>query len=79
MVRGESEETDYLKYRGNGEIHDPTKDQFPSKGTGEYEEFNGIVECAQCGKEMAEEDAQFAGNYAVCSARCYGALVGVYC
>jgi len=27
----------------DGEIYDPTKDQFPSRGMGDYEEFNGIL------------------------------------
>lgn len=60
-----------------GVIHDPTRLQFPSAGAGIYEEFNGIVECAQCGKEMKEEDAILDGRYALCSYECYGRFVGV--
>jgi len=62
----------------NGTIHDPTKLQFPSAGNGIYEEFDGIVECSNCGKEMREEEASFASNYAFCSNRCHGQFVGVY-
>lgn len=64
----------------DGTIYDPTKDQFPSKGLGEYEPFNGMVECSQCGKEMKEKDAEFDGNgaYAFCSVRCHGRFIGVF-
>lgn len=62
----------------NGDIIDPTKDQFPSKGYGDYIEFDGVVRCEQCGKEGHEDDFQFAGNYPICSTECYGRLVGVY-
>lgn len=58
-------------------IVDVTKDQFPSKGIGEYEEFDGIVECEQCGKEMKEEDAKFYGNYVFCSGECIARCVGL--
>lgn len=62
-----------------GNIIDPTKDQFPTKGEGAYTEFNGMVECAECSKEMKEEDCpSFHGNYAFCSVRCEGRFIGVY-
>jgi hypothetical protein len=61
----------------NGIIYDPSKLQFPSKGLGVYEEFNGYVECCECGKDMAEDAAIHASNYSVCSTRCYRSLVGV--
>ena len=61
----------------NGKIIDPTVKQFPSKGTGEYVEFNGFVECAQCGKVTEEANASFDSNYAFCSGPCYGKFVGV--
>lgn len=62
-----------------GKIIDPTAAQFPSLGMGIYEEFNGVVECAQCGKEMKEEDVGYAdGNYAFCGSECFGRFVGVY-
>lgn len=60
-----------------GEIIDPTRDQFPSRGRGEYVEFNGIVECSECGKRMREEEAKFDSNYAFCSYECHGRFVGV--
>lgn len=52
--------------RSDGSIHDPTAQQFPSKGLGVYEPFDGTVECAECGKALREEDAAFHGNYAFC-------------
>lgn len=61
-----------------GNIVDPTMFQFPTPGLNNlYEEFNGIVECSECGKEMKEEDAHFAGRYPVCSNECYKSLVGL--
>lgn len=59
-------------------ILDPTAAQFPSKGKGHYEEFNGIVECAECGKQIKLEDADIEGNYAFCSYNCHGRFVGVF-
>ena len=63
--------------RQDGTIYDPTKDQFPSKGQGHYEEFNGICTCENCGKDIPEEKAIFAGNYPCCSQRCACRLVGL--
>lgn len=62
----------------DGTINDPTRDQFPSRGCGEYEEFNGIIECSNCGKEMTEEEAEIEGNYAFCSYKCHGRFVGMF-
>lgn len=59
------------------EIVDPTKDQFPSRGTGYYVEFDGIVHCSECGKEMLEEEAEYESNYCFCSYECHGRFVGV--
>ena len=63
----------------DGTIVDPTKDQFPSKGDGVYVPFDGIVNCAECGKEIPEEKAMIVGNghYAVCSNQCALRLVGL--
>ena len=61
----------------SGTIIDPTKDQFPSRGLGEYVEFDGKVPCAECGKEMDEGDAYIHGNYAFCSSRCLCRFVGL--
>ena len=63
--------------KADGSIHDPTKQQFLSNGQGEYMPFNGIVECAQCGKEMSEDDASFYGNYAFCGMSCQMRFVGL--
>ena len=64
--------------RPDGTIYDPTKDQFPSAGLGTYTEFTGVVACAECGKEVKEEEADFDGNYAFCSYFCHGRFVGVF-
>lgn len=60
----------------DGKVVDPTAKQFPSRGLGEYEEFDGFVECAECGKKIREEKAILTSNYAVCSDRCAMSLVG---
>lgn len=54
----------------DGTIHDPTKLQFPSKGCGEYIEFNGFCTCTVCGKKTKEEDTIFYSNYTYCSDEC---------
>ena len=46
--------------------------------SGTYTEFNGQVTCAECGKQLPEEEASFESNYAFCSSRCFGRFVGVY-
>lgn len=61
----------------SGRIHDETKNQFPSKGIGEYEEYQGICICEECGKEVAEKDVIPMGRYATCSDLCARRLVGV--
>lgn len=63
--------------RVDGTIHDPTAAQFPSRGHGDYEPFDGTVECAECGKSMPEADASFHGNYAFCSCLCQCRFVGI--
>jgi len=61
-----------------GNIHDPTKEQFPSKGIKEfYEEFNGFVECKNCGETIKEENAIMQGRFPVCSGQCALRLVGL--
>lgn len=64
--------------RQDGSIYDPTKLQFPSKGEGRYEEFDGYFNCSECNKRIKEEDGIVQGNYIFCSNRCYGRFVGVY-
>ena len=63
--------------RPDGSVYDPSRMQFPSAGLGTYTEFSGLVECAECGKDVAEADASYESNYAFCSGRCYGRFVGV--
>jgi hypothetical protein len=83
LVRGHyhdllwGEQPHWWTKKPDGTIVDPTKDQFPSKGNGTYIEFDGTIECSNCGKEMKEEDADIEGNYAFCSYECHGRFVGV--
>ena len=75
------DEAHWWTKRQDGTIYDPSKDQFPSKGMGIYKEFNGIVECAECGKDIEEKDInqEYAqGRYVCCSYNCFGKLVGVF-
>ena len=61
----------------DGTIVDPTVRQFTSKGVGcEYIEFDGYIECEQCGKRVHEDEACIDGHHAFCSNRCYGRCVG---
>lgn len=62
----------------DGTVIDPTKNQFPSKGAGNYVEFDGIVRCSNCNKTMHEENASFESNYAFCSYECHGRFVGAF-
>src|SRR6185436_18519915 len=83
LVRGHyhcpfwGEQAHWWTKRMDGTIFDPTKDQFPSKGHGEYVEFDGTIPCSNCGKVMKEEDADIDGRYAFCSYQCHGQFVGV--
>lgn len=61
----------------DGKIIDPTAKQFPSAGHGEYVEFDGILNCSECDKEMKEEEADIEGNYAFCSRKCHMRFVGL--
>ena len=54
----------------DGVIHDPTKLQFPSKGTGEYIEFDGRITCDVCENIINEDEAYFYGNHVYCSGDC---------
>lgn len=62
----------------DGTIIDPTALQFLSKGKGVYKEFDGWTNCAECGKEIHEDEVHFMGNYTCCSLACCKSLVGVY-
>lgn len=62
----------------DGTIVDPTVDQFPTSGiAAEYEEFDGMCECAECGKRIPEEEARFDSRYAFCSTACNMRFVGL--
>jgi hypothetical protein len=63
----------------DGTVVDPTARQFPSKGSGDYVEFDGCVACAECGKKMHEREVKYAeGRYAWCSYECQGRFIGVF-
>jgi len=64
--------------REDGTIYDPTKLQFPSCGIGEYEEFDGNIECSECGKKVPENEAFIYGNYGFCSSVCACHFVGIF-
>ena len=62
----------------DGNIIDQSSFQFPTNGVcAEYEEFDGIIECEQCGKKVLEEDARIEGSYAFCSTKCLLKCVGL--
>ena len=62
----------------DGSIYDPTAKQFPSGGITEYYiPFNGMVNCAECDKEIPEEEAYPYGNYMFCSQQCTMRFVGL--
>lgn len=60
-----------------GNIVDKSKLQFPSAGAGIYTEFNGVVTCEECGKDVKEEDMILMGRYPTCSDSCARRLVGL--
>jgi hypothetical protein len=70
------EEQHWWCVRQDGTIFDPTARQFPSAGLGIYRVFDGMCECAECGKQVPEDKAYFESNYAFCSSRCFGFFVG---
>lgn len=83
LVRGHyhcpiwGEQAHWWCVKPDGTIVDPSKLQFPSKGIGEYVEFNGKIKCAECNKEVMEEDAIFEGRYGFCSSKCVLKFVGL--
>lgn len=72
-----TDESHWWTIREDGSIYDPTAKQFPSNGHGIYTKFDGIVSCAECGKEIKEEDADIEGNYCFCSTACHMRFVGL--
>lgn len=83
LVRGHyhcpfwGEQPHWWTIRPDGTIYDPTALQFPSKGIGHYEPFDGTVACSNCGKKMLEDEASYESNYVFCSYTCHGAFVGI--
>ena len=85
LVRGyyyeplwDREEEHWWCVDGSNEIHDPTRMQYPSGGIKEfYREFDGTLDCAECGKTITESEIVSIGRYAVCSKRCALSLVGL--
>lgn len=62
--------------RADGSIYDPTVRQFPSAGLGEYVEWDGEIQCEQCGGHVDMETASVDGRHVFCSYECYGRCVG---
>lgn len=60
-----------------GVVHDPTKLQFPSRGIGEYIEFDGWTSCENCGKKIHEDEGKPMGRFLCCSDTCCMKLVGL--
>lgn len=60
----------------NGDIVDPTADQFPSDGWGEYVEFDGYWDCEHCGTRVHEDDAKRNGHHVYCSNEHLHAAIG---
>lgn len=60
-----------------GEIHDPTREQFPSRGLGSYVAYEGVYPCMECGTHVVEEQASAESHPGFCSSQCYGRCVGV--
>lgn len=61
----------------DGKIVDPTKDQFPTKGTGKYFEFDGWFKCEQCDERIHEDEAYIDGHHVFCSEKCFRRCVGL--
>lgn len=86
LVRGHyfcpywGEQPHWWTKKQDGTIIDPTREQFPSCGTGIYIEFDGIIPCSNCGKEMREDidDIDYESRYAFCGIKCHGQFVGVF-
>ena len=73
------EQQHWWTVKPDGTITDPTKDQFPSGGIKEfYRPFKGVFQCAECGVDVKEENAETEGSYAFCSTKCHGKFIGVF-
>ena len=57
--------------RTDGTIFDPSKLQFPDQN-GEYEVFDGTIECEYCGNKIALSDAYVYFQHVYCNYTCFG-------
>lgn len=62
--------------REDGSIVDPTAAQFPSNGAGRYDQYVGEAWCLECGADIPWDTYMETGQ-PICSAKCYGRMVGV--
>jgi len=58
-----------------GNIVDPTAEQFMSLGRGVYEEYDGEPVCEDCGTKKPEKEFYVLVPYPICSVECYGNFV----
>lgn len=65
-------------------VYDPSADQFPSNGEGEYKEHGVVMgRCNECGDKVLEEDmggedgARMQGGFFLCSDACAAKFDGV--
>jgi hypothetical protein len=72
-----TEEAHWWCVKPDGTVVDPSRLQFPSTGHGIYTPFDGHLDCAECGKDVLEEDAVFESNYTFCSVSCLMRFVGL--
>lgn len=66
----------WCKDSATGTIHDPAKNQFPSKGLGQYTEYSKSIPCEYCGKDVQEKDMYHQEHHTYCSYICYGHDIG---
>ena len=60
-----------------GNIIDPTKNQFPSRGCGDYIEWDNKYYCDECGKETTPETGFVYGCFIYCDYACACHAVGI--
>lgn len=73
-----SEEQHYWCEDEKGNIIDPSKLQFPSKGQGKYKKYKGVFPCSSCKTDIKESDIDknlVQGKYIFCSGECYGKFI----
>jgi len=74
-----TEEAHWWCERPDGTIYDPSVLQFPfAPPAGAYTEFDGTVECAECGKTGPEAEFRHESRYSFCSTLCHGRFVGIF-